>query len=82
MPLSGSGWRLGGGAKKLVDVLTNTTDLQIRGEFILGAAEAGLAGVELVGSDNPSARDNYIDGAVGKVEDSVRKLEKLFDIFK
>lgn len=44
-----AGWRLGGGARQLSDVLANVTEFQLRAEFLEGDAEAGIHEVVLLG---------------------------------
>ncbi|MCK7575192.1 MAG: hypothetical protein MZV65_04395 [Chromatiales bacterium] len=49
IPLSGDGWKLGGGARSLADVLANVTGLRIRAEYGVGEDESALRAVRLDG---------------------------------
>lgn len=46
MLADGANWRLEGGAAQLADVLANVTSFEIRAEYVLGNAEAGLARID------------------------------------
>ncbi|MDZ7707729.1 MAG: LCCL domain-containing protein [Trueperaceae bacterium] len=55
VPLDGdAGWRLGGGARSLAEVVANVTSFKIRAEYLLGTADAGLAEVRLRGGATPA----------------------------
>ncbi len=48
------GWRFGGGAGSLAEVLENVTAFHVRAEYLVGDADAGLAEIEMIGH---TARD-------------------------
>jgi len=55
VPLDGdAGWRLGGGAQSLAEVMANVTSFKIRAEYLLGDADAGLAEVRLRAGPAPA----------------------------
>lgn len=72
IPLSGDGWKLGGGARSLAEVLTNVTGLRIRAEYGVGKDESALRAVRLDGqaaaTSPPSGTQTATTSAVSSTE--------------
>ncbi|MFZ5483080.1 MAG: hypothetical protein ACOZB0_02515 [Pseudomonadota bacterium] len=78
---SGAGWRLGGGARSLDEVLANVSEFHIRAEYILGDSKAGLAHLEFVGSQ-PATGQAAQEDPFKKIDEGLKKIDQWLEIFK